>query len=50
MRFTRDLDDIYNKIVYWKKKLFSLPSGHSGKQYIREQTRLVNAWTFDSPL
>ena len=50
MRFARDLDDVYNQIVYWKKNLFYLPSSHSGKQYIREQTTLLNAWTFDSPL
>ena len=33
MRCTRDLD---------------VPSGHSGKQYIREQTSLLIAWNFYS--
>ena len=49
MRFTLDIG-VHNQVVYWKKNRFSLTSGNSGKQYIGEQTRLLNIWTFDSLL
>ena len=38
---------IYEEIVYWKKNLFKLPSGASGKQYVKEMTRLINIWNED---
>ena len=41
---TRTINDIYDKIVYWRKNLFMLPNGSSGKNYIREITRLMNQW------
>ena len=44
------INDIYNKVVYWKKNVFKVPSGASGKRYIREVTRLISSWTSDSPL
>lgn len=49
-KVSKDLDMIYNEIVFWKKNLFILPSGNAGKSYIRELTRLVNAWNNSSPL
>ncbi len=42
--------EIYDKIVFWKRNLFMLPNGASGKAYIRETTRLLNSWTENSPL
>jgi len=48
--FTGYLHDMYEKIVFWRSNLFLLPSGNAGKQYIREITRLINAWTDNSPL
>jgi len=42
--------EIYGKIVFWKRNLFMLQTGASGKSYIREVTRLLNAWTESSPL
>ena len=44
------IDSIYNKIVFWPKNLFLLPSGACGKRYIKEITRLLNEWVSDSPL
>ena len=49
-KFSNDLNFIYDKIVYWKKNLFLLPSGSVGKSFIREMTRLVNSWIKDSPI
>ena len=48
--FTDDLNKAYEKIVFWKKNLFMLPTGNAGKNYIKEVTRLLNAWTHDTPL
>jgi len=48
--FVKVLDNIYERIVYWRKNLFLLPSGSSGKQFIRETTRLVNSWIDETPL
>ena len=41
-------DDMYNAVVHWRKSLFLLPSGYTGKRFIEEMTRLVNSWTFRS--
>ena len=49
-KFFNDLNTVYDKIVYWKKNLFLLPSGHGGKQYVKELTRIINSWTNNSPL
>ena len=48
--FENNLIAAYEKIVYWRKNLFMLPTGKSGKEYIAETTRLMNAWVEDSPL
>ena len=31
---------IYGKVVYWKKNVFLLPTGKSGKLYIDESVKL----------
>ena len=33
---------IYNEITKWRKNLFDIPSGSSGKRFIEESTRLVS--------
>ena len=33
------VNPIYDTIVHWKKNLFKLPSGHSGKAFITEMTK-----------
>ena len=43
-----DSNTVYEKIVYWKQNLFKLPTGSSGKAYVREITRLVTAWNSKS--
>ena len=42
--FTERVELIYDKIVYWKKNLFLLPTGKSGKLYIDESVKLLNSW------
>ena len=48
--FTDDVNEAYKKIVSWRKNLFMLPTGNAGKKYIKEVTRLLNAWTQNTPL
>ena len=48
--FEKNLNVIYDIIVYWKKNLFMLPTGRAGKDYIDEITRLSNAWIQDSAM
>ena len=38
----------YDEVVHWRRNLFMLPSGASGKLFIRETTRLLNLWTNDT--
>jgi len=40
----------YEKVVFWRKNLFLLPTSQAGKEYIDETSRLLNAWAHDSPL
>ena len=48
--FVKMLNTVYDKVVFWRKNIFLLPSGRSGKLYIVEATRLINYWTHNSPL
>ena len=48
--FERNLELVYDKVVFWRQNLFKLPTGASGKAYIRELTRLVVAWNSKSNL
>ena len=41
-------DEVYNMVVYWRKSLFLLSSGSTGKRFIEEMTILINSWTFRS--
>ena len=34
----------YEEIVHWKPNMFLVPSGASGKEFVKETTRLINAW------
>ena len=47
--FVQIINKAYEKIVFWRKNLFKLPSGSAGKRYISEITKLLNGWTFNSP-
>lgn len=38
----------YDQIVFWKKDFFELPKCSHGKDFIREMTRLVSAWSSKS--
>lgn len=42
------IDTIYEKIVFWRRNLFKLPSGASGKKFISETTKWVEFWNQDA--
>ena len=46
----QDINESYEKIVFWKNNIFLLPNGGTSKNFIREITRLLNAWAENSPL
>ena len=45
-----EVSPIYNTIVHWRKNLFKLPSGNSGKAFIAEMTKQIDLFTTNSPL
>ena len=42
--FTSLLDQVYNEIVHWRRNIFPLPTGRSGKLFVSELSRLFNAY------
>ena len=47
---SKKIKDAYDRIVFWKKNLFMLPTDAAAKKYITETTKLMNGWTNNSPL
>ena len=47
-RFEAITHNTYEKIIQWKRNIFMLPIGPSGKKYIDETTRLFNLWVNDT--
>ena len=39
--FTSLLDQVYNKIVHWRRNIFSLPTGRGRKMFVSELSRLM---------
>lgn len=48
--FTQDINDAYDEIVHWRRNIFKIPSGKAGKMFVRELTRLLNAYAESSSL
>ena len=48
--FTEKVELIYEKVFYWKKNLFLLPTGKSGKLNIDESVKLLNRWLEETAL
>ena len=46
--FEKEIESCYEKIVFWKRNLFMLPNGTSGKNFMREITGLLRAWSDNS--
>ena len=43
-------DTIYDKVLFWRKNLFLLPSVLCGERYVEEIFRLLNEWIQESQL
>ena len=48
--FKQIINSAYEEIVHWRKNIFLLPSGASGKQFITETTRMIDLWTNKAPV
>ena len=48
--FITHINDALEKIVYWRRNLFLLPTGNAGKEFIKEMTRPIDSWTNDTTL
>ena len=42
------VNSIYEEIVFWRKNVFMLPSGAAGKAFVKEITRIIDAWNCTS--
>ena len=45
-----NIHECYKEIVHWKRNLFKVPSGRTGKSFIRELTRMFQAYADASAL
>src|SRR3954469_12221928 len=48
--FIKDVEHAYEAITKWRKNIFKLPSGHSGKHFTQALSRLFVAYGERSPL
>ena len=42
--FEKQINETYEKIVYWRRNLFMVPTGKAAKEVTNEVTQLLNAW------
>ena len=40
MKYQEEMDNGHNKLVDWKRNVFDLPKGNSGKAFMNELTKL----------
>ena len=48
--FARAIRMAYDEVAHWRRNVFLLPTGNAGKEFVRELTRLFNAYTQRSAL
>ena len=48
--FINELNNAYDKIVYWRKNLFFLLTGVWGKIFMNEMTWMIISWVYDTPV
>ena len=48
-QYSAAINSAYEQLVYWKKNLYGLPKGATGKSFISEKTKLINEWSSKSP-
>lgn len=48
--FVQVIEGCYEEVVHWKRNLFKVPSGRAGKSFVRELTRMFQAYADASAL
>ena len=48
--FEKNLSQVYETVVFWRKNLFLLPFGKAGRKFIGEVSRLMSEGLHDSLL
>ena len=48
--FVKSIHAAYNECVHWRRNAFLVPSGSVGKQFVKELTRLFDAYAQGSAL
>ena len=48
--FEKNLSQVYETVVFWRKNRFLLQSGKAVRKFIGEVSRLMSEWLYDSPL
>jgi hypothetical protein len=48
--FARAIQESYKEVVQWRRNLFKTPSGQAGKSFVRELTRMFQAYADISSL
>ena len=48
--FTQIVNSSYDEVVHWRRNLFKVPSGKSGKAFVRELARLFASYGEESAL
>ena len=49
-QFACALNRVYEEVVQWRRNLFKVPSGKAGKAFVRELSRMFNAYAEGSAL
>ena len=48
--FTRQISEVYNEVVQWKRNIFKIPHGNTGKAFVSQLALLYNAFGTASAL
>ena len=48
--FEKNLSQVYETAVFWRKNLYLIPPGKVGRNFIGEVSRLISEWLHDTPL
>ena len=48
--FAQAIQESYKEVVHWRRNLFKTPSGQASKSFVRELTRMFQAYADISPL
>jgi hypothetical protein len=44
------IETVYEEVIYWRRNLFPIPSGHAGTNFVQETARLFESYATSGPL